>query len=107
MVTGQVVTIPFGMLVKKYYCIRCGCKLKRKKVEQIFFSEDEGYKEARDEVIKMFSRRNRIMVPFKGEIKITHYVFQCPDCGKMVSYELQKEFAKTQKKTKSKILLTS
>ena len=107
MVTGQVVTIPFGMLLKKYYCIHCGNKLKRKKVEEIFSPGDEGYKEAREEVIKTCSRGNRIMIPFDGEIKITHYVFECPHCGKMVSYELQKEFAKTQKKTKSKILLTS
>ena len=50
MKTGATVSIPMAMLSKKYYCHKCGERLKRQKVTEIFNPGDPGYEAAWDKL---------------------------------------------------------
>ena len=96
MKSGATVSIPAAMLFKKYYCHKCGERLKRHKVTEALNPGDLGYQAARNRFADM---------PLgKGSISVTHYVFRCPICDTTITFDEQEDIAVKQKYAKSHIL---
>ena len=91
---GYKSTMPAGMLFKKMYCSKCGARLKRHKITKTYLKGEEGYK-------------NRILGQATigmGSIEIGTYVYKCPDCESMVTYEKQLEINEKQKRLNRTVL---
>lgn len=97
MKSGATVSIPVAMLFKKYYCHKCGGRLKRQKVTETLNPGDLGYEAERNK----FSGD---MYLGKGSISVTHYVFFCPACNSTVTFDEQEDIATKQKYAGSHIL---
>ena len=96
MKSGATVSIPAAMLFKKYYCHKCGERLKRQKVTETLNPGDLGYQAARNRFAGM---------PLgKRAISVTHYVFRCPICDTTITFDEQEDIAVKQKHAKSHIL---
>ena len=99
MKSGATVSIPVAMLFKKYYCHKCGERLKRQKVTQALNPGEPGYEAAWNDV-----RSNMNIVGKRGSISVTHYVFHCPTCNTTMTFEEQEDIAVKQKYANSRIL---
>ena len=64
---------PFFVYLRRHYCPCCGGKLSRKKVSRIVHSDSPEAVNYDFEVADM---------TVKGNMKFTHVVFHCADCGK-------------------------
>lgn len=97
MKSGATVSIPAAMLFKKYYCHKCGERLKRQRITETLNPGDLGYEAVRNK----FSGD---MYLGKGSISVTHYVFRCPICDTTITFDEQEDIAAKQKYAKSHIL---
>ena len=91
---GYESTISLGMIFKKMYCHKCGQKLKRKKISNVYKKGEDGYS-------NYLSGHATIGM---DRIEKAYYIYTCVNCGSEISYEEQCKIAKKQKQLKSKIL---
>lgn len=99
MKAGAIVSIPIAMIFKKYYCHKCGERLKRQKVTQVLNPGDPGYVAARRQVMDNYEILGK-----PGSVSVIHYVFACPACRATITFDEQKDVSVKQKYTKSRIL---
>ncbi len=84
-----------GMLFRRMYCCKCGTKLKRRSTSRLVNKGEIGY-------------INNILpgIYFGGptsQIQV-RYVYICPNCKQITTYDQQCIIAKKQKQAKTKIL---
>ena len=91
---GYEVTISLGMIFRTMYCCKCGSKLKKKKVSNV-------YKKGEPEYTGTVLGHATIGM---DRIEMAHYIYTCPDCDFEITYDEQCAVAKKQKKLKKKIL---
>ena len=84
---NKSISIPTGMVTKKFYCHECGERLvKNPKVRTIKPGDPDYKKHSR-------IGRTRII----GDIELTEYDFKCPSCEKLISYDEQCVIGEIQK----------
>ena len=92
--SNKAVSVPIGMLLKKFYCHKCGEHLKKCSKTRTVTPGDPDYRE--------HSSINRTHMV--GDIELTEYDFECPVCGNIVDYEEQRIIGKIQKRLGKKLL---
>ena len=95
---NKILSIPFGMFIPiafgKFYCHKCGERLKRNSVKRTVKPGDPDYFE-----------HSKIGHRFMdGDVEVTEYDLKCPNCGHCVGYDAQRIVAKIQKKFSKKTL---
>ncbi len=90
--------IDVGMLFRRMYCCKCGTKLKRCSTSRLIKEGELGYDNSRK-----FGRYH-ILIPSSTPQIHVRYVYVCPNCKQVITYEQQCEIAKKQKQAKTKIL---
>ena len=88
--------IPVGMLFRKMYCSHCGNLLKRQKVKKTYRRGEPGFRNT------LKSNPGTINIKYYTTI---YYVYCCPGCQNVVSYEQQKIIAREQAKLQKKVLI--
>ncbi len=85
---NKSVSIPMGMLTKKFYCHKCGGRLERHSKTRTVSPGDPDYR-----------KHNRInhRTHMIGDVEVTEYDFQCPACGNIIEYDEQCVIGKIQK----------
>jgi hypothetical protein len=79
--------IPIAMLLRKFYCHRCGSQLTRHPNTNTYHPSDPGY-----------WRHNRIgRTHFLGPVEVTEYDFRCPQCNTICSLSEQQVTERIQK----------
>ena len=91
---GYESTISLGMLFKQMYCKKCGNKLNRKKISQIYKKGDPNYSNY------VLGQATIGM----DRIEKAYYVYCCQNCGLEITYAEQCVIAKKQRLLKKKIL---
>ena len=91
---NKSVSIPIGMVTKKFYCHKCGERLIRNARTRTIKRGDPDYKE--------HSRVGHTHLI--GDVELTEYDFKCPACGKIIGYEEQCVIGKIQKQLCKNIL---
>ena len=91
---GYETEIPVGMIFRRMFCHKCGTKLKKEKMTKLIKKGEEGYSN------DILGHSTLGM----SEISRSLYVYKCPNCNSLISYEKQCVFAKKQKQLKKKIL---
>lgn len=99
MKTGATASIPVAMLFKKYYCHKCGERLKRQKVTETLDPGAPGYEAAWNQ-----THSDMHIVGKRGSISVSHYLFRCPACDTTITFEEQEDIAVKQKYAGSRIL---
>ena len=84
---GFSISIPFGMVFKKYYCSVCGARLEKEKTHRVVTKEDKDYYQYHD--YGEFPRR---------DYNVYDYRFMCPSCKARISYDEQCIVESIQKK---------
>lgn len=96
---NKILSIPFGMLIPmvfgKFYCHKCGERLKRNPVKRTVKPGDPDYFEHNK------IGRGKVMI---GDVEVTEYDLKCPNCGHCIGYDAQRIVAKIQKKLSKKTL---
>lgn len=87
-------SIPVAMLIKKFYCSRCGERLVKNPKTRTIRRGDPDYKE--------HSRIGHSHII--GDVEVTEYDFKCPSCGNITKYDEQCVIEKIQKKLDKTIL---
>ena len=87
--------IKVGMLFRRMYCCKCGTKLKRRSTSRLINKGEVGYDE--DPLWGMHWYTS-------GSQVTTRYVYICPNCKQVTTYDEQCKIAKKQKQAKTKIL---
>lgn len=93
--TGVSIQIPAGMLFRKFYCHRCGERLKRQAKKRIVTPQDPDWHK--------HNRVGRIQF-FEGDVEVTEYDFCCPCCGQITTYDAQVQYRYIQKKHDTSVL---
>ncbi len=93
--TGSETEIPLEMIFKKMYCHKCGAQLLKKKITHVCKKGDSNF------YPHMGGKRTLFMT----QIKMSHYIYKCPNCGSTISYDDQCVVAKAQKRL-NKIRIT-
>lgn len=91
---GYELEIPTGMLFRKMYCSKCGEKLKLQKQSQTIKKGEEGYQS------HILGHTTIGMT----EITKAEYVYICPECGQITTYDRQLQIRKRQKLLHTKIV---
>lgn len=91
---GREITCYTGMLFRKMFCGKCGHQLKKKGVTYIVIKGDPEFKQS-DLKYRMAGM---------DSIKVTKYIYECPNCGDTITYDEQCLVAKKQKKLHKTIL---
>ena len=86
---NKSVSIPMGMVTKKFYCHKCGEKLQKFAKTRTVKPGDPDYKEH-----SRFNHRTHMI----GDVEVTEYDFKCPACHNMITYDEQQTMALIQKK---------
>ena len=94
---GFHMEIKVGMLFRRMYCYKCGTKLKRASTSRLVKKGELGYDE------HSLSLRFGAIPMSCPQIHV-RYVYVCPKCKQVTSYEEQCQIAKKQKQAKTKIL---
>ena len=91
---GYESTISLGMIFKKMYCRKCGNKLGRKKISEVYHKGCPNFTDdiAGQATIGM------------DRIEKATYIYSCPNCGLEITYEEQCIVARKQKRANSKII---
>ena len=84
---GKSISIPYSMVLKKYYCSKCGTRLKKEKTHRVVTEDDKDYYQYQD--FNTFPRR---------DYDVYDYEFKCPSCRTRISFEEQRIIEKIQKK---------
>ena len=90
---GKTWTIPAGMVLKKYYCHKCGERLEKEKTHRVVTEDDRDY----------YSYHDRGHFP-KGDYDVYGYRFKCPSCESRITYDDQRVIEMIQKKCMRKRL---
>lgn len=99
------ITIPFGMVTRRFYCYQCGQKLLRHSRTRTVRPGDPDYKEY------AIRRSGNKTTFWAGDVDVTEYDFRCPDCNIITQYDKQLVIEAIQKNlgknrlTQSEILL--
>ncbi len=82
------VSIPMGMVTKKFYCHKCGERLGKHSKTRTLSPGDPDYR-----------KHNRInhRTHMIGDVEVTEYDFECPSCGNIIEYDEQCVIKKIQK----------
>lgn len=88
-------SIPIGMLVKKFYCHKCGARLEKHSNTRTVRRGDPDYRKY---------GRTYFGTHIIGDIEVTEYDFRCPDCGNIIEYDEQRIIGKVQKKLCKNVL---
>ncbi len=91
---NKSVSIPLGMVFKRFYCHKCGERLVKEPKKRIVTPKDHDYREHNS-----IGHMNMI-----GDIEVTEYDFKCPSCGNTIKYDEQCVIGKIQKKLDKKEL---
>ena len=91
---GFETEIPVGMIFRKMYCHKCGARLKKEKITEIYKKGDAEYSN------KILGHSTLGM----SEISKSYYIYKCVNCGAQIGYDYQCVIAKQQKLLKKKIL---
>ena len=91
---GYECTIDAGMLFRKMYCCLCGERLQKEKVIQVYRRGEPGFR----------TRVATIRTIGMQELTEVSYVYRCPHCGRITTYDEQLRIHKLQKKLKRRIL---
>ena len=87
-------SIPVAMLIKKFYCPCCGARLAKHPRTRTLRRGDPDYK-----------KHSQIgHTHIVGDVELTEYDFQCPDCSKILSYDEQCVIENIQKNVGKHIL---
>lgn len=84
---GYEAKIPAGMIFRKMYCCKCGAKLNKRKISEVRQKGDPGYQN------QLLGHATIGM----DSVEVASYVYQCPRCSNIVTYEEQLKISKTQK----------
>ncbi len=87
--TGLEINMEPGMLFRRMYCSLCGTKLKRHLIINTYKKGERGYK----------NTINGAATIGMDKIKLGYYVYKCPSCGDIKTYEEQLKIAKEMKKS--------
>ena len=80
---SKTVSIPAGMVFRKFYCHKCGQKLQRAARTFTVRPGDPDYK-------KYAIHKNGLRITFfPGDVQVTEYDFCCPDCHHVTGYREQ------------------
>lgn len=90
---GKNWTIPFGMVLKKYYCSNCGTRLQKERLHRVVTKDDKDYYQYHD--YNNFPRYDH---------DVYSYRFKCPSCLKRISFKEQCIIERIQKTKNTKIL---
>ncbi len=90
---GKACSIPVAMVFKRYYCAKCGTRLKKEQIHRLVTPQDKDYHQYHD--IGSYPQRN---------YDLTEYRFYCPDCGERSTFEQQRIYARKQKEQGSRAL---
>ena len=90
---GKSVSIPFGMVFKKYYCSKCGARLEKEKTHRVVTKDDRDYYQYHEH--GTFPRR---------DYDVYGYQFKCPSCEARISFDEQCIIERIQKERKSIVL---
>ena len=90
---NKAVSIPMGMLIKKFYCHKCGERLRRHHKTRIVKRGDPDY-----------NKHNIDGIYTSGDIEVTEYDFQCPSCGNIIEYDEQCVIENIQKRLDKNVL---
>lgn len=94
---GRMFTIPVGMVFRKMHCHKCGAKLAKEKISSIYKKGEPGYT---NQLPGHFGE-----IPLgMSELEKISYIYQCPNCSAVISYDEQCVIAKKQKKLRKTIL---
>ena len=92
---NKSVSIPMGMVTKKFYCHKCGERLgKHPKTRTVKPGDPDYRKHSR------ISHRTHMI----GDVEVTEYDFQCSACGNVIEYDEQRVVRKIQKQLRKNIL---
>lgn len=91
---GSETKIPVGMIFRKMFCHKCGAKLEKEKITESYKKGDQGYSN------KILGHATLGM----SEISKSYYIYKCPNCNSLITYDEQCVIAKKQKLLKKKIL---
>jgi RNase P subunit RPR2 len=97
MKSGATASIPLGMLVKRFYCHKCGERLKTVCVIRTLNPGDLGYRAAENAIFDTNT------LP-KGAVSVTAARLICPACHTAMTFGEQKEIAQLQKRAGTRIL---
>jgi transcription initiation factor IIE alpha subunit len=86
--------LPIEMVLKKFYCHKCGETLLKSPHTRIINRDDADY----DDI------RNTFDPYCSGAIEITKYNFRCPKCHNIISFNKQRAIAEIQKILRKKVL---
>ena len=86
-------SIPWRMVFKRYYCSKCGSRLKREKTHRIVTKDDIDYFKYHE--YNTFPRRDH---------DVYEYRFKCPSCESRMSFEEQCIVDRIQKVNRRKLL---
>lgn len=90
--SSKTISIPFGMITRKFYCHQCGQKLLRHRKTRTLHPGDPDYK-------KYAIHRTGNKVTFwTGDAKVIEYDFHCPNCNITTQYDKQLIIEHIQKK---------
>ena len=91
---GYSTSIDVGMLFKKMHCGKCGEKLKKQKIVNLLKKGDQGY-------------HNHIALNVAlgmDRLQKTTYVYKCPGCGDIITYDEQMQILRAQKQENKRTL---
>ena len=92
---NKSVSIPMGMVTKKFYCHKCGELLGKHPKTRTLSPGDPDYRKH-----NRINRKTHII----GDIEVTEYDFQCPACKNVIEYDEQCVVRKIQKQLRKNIL---
>ena len=92
---NKSVSIPMGMVTKKFYCHKCGERLGKHPKTRTLSPGDPDYRKH-----NRINRKTHII----GDIEVTEYDFQCPACKNVIEYDEQCVVRKIQKQLRKNIL---
>ena len=88
------ISIPMGMVMKKFYCHKCGERLGRQPTKRTVRRGDIDYR-------KYNSIGNTYYI---GDVEVTEYDFKCPGCNRTMNYNEQCVISKIQKHLQKNVL---
>ena len=89
-------SMPVAMAFKRYHCIHCGAVLKKERTHRVVTKDDKDY----------YQYHNYGSFPLRDH-DVYDYRFQCPACGKRISFNEQCVMSRIQKKQGHFILSSS
>lgn len=91
---GYETKVPVGMIFRRMYCHKCGFRLKKAKITDVYKKGESGYSN------KILGNTTLGMT----EISKSFYIYKCQKCNSEITYEAQCIVAKKQKQLNKKII---